>query len=255
MLNHSTPFLESFVINKEIIYTDKDYIDHLNSVNYDGLSPYLVAVDRGFLDIVEFLSNVDEINMNARDNLGQNALQIAVKNNRPKIFMYLILNTKLVTSHPNNPNFSRSINFLNKDVNGQNILHIAVYGEKLEMIKEIIELKGIFTPSLLNEKDNENHTSLHFAAYTGNVEIVKILLDFADLDVDAKGIENETPLHWAAENGFFDVVKLLCEKGHADFKAVDKNGKTPKQRAELNGQNDVVNYLNNLEEIDKQEAK
>ena len=84
---------------------------------------------------------------------------------------------------------------------------------------------------------------------------MKILLDFADLDVDAKGIENETPLHWAAENGFFDVVKLLCEKGHADFKAVDKNGNTPKQRAELNGQNDVVNYLNNLEEIDKQEAK
>lgn len=251
---HSTAFLKTLISNKEKIYQNSNYVEYFNSANYDGFSPFLLAVDRGFCDIVEFLCNVDEINLNAVDNLNQNALQIAVKNNRNKIFKFLISNINLTNSLPQNAKLSRSIYFLNKDVNGQNLLHIAAYEERLDMIKEIIQLNDIFKPSFLNERDNENHTPLHFAAYSGNKEIIDILLEFVNcdskddkLDVDAKGIENETPLHWAAENGFIDVVKLLCEKGKADFNAVDKNEKTPKQRAEMRNHTTVVDYLDQLE--------
>lgn len=251
--SHSTSFVKMLILYKEKFYADLKFIEHFNSKNYDGLTPFLLAVDRGCLEIVEFLKNVDEINLNARNNLNQNALQIAIENNRNKVFQFLILNTELIDSAPQNENFSRSIDFTNKDVNGQTLLHIASYKARVEMIKEIIQLKNVFKPSFLNERDNEKHTALHFAAYSGSVEIVNILLDFANLDsddkldVNAKGNENETPLHWAAENGFIDVVKILCEKGHADVNAIDDNGNTPKMRAEMRNFTDLVDYLSQLE--------
>lgn len=248
---HSTKFVKALISHKEKIFDTKSstFSEIINSVNYEGLTPFLEAVERGYLDLVEFLSSMGEVNLNARNDQNQNALQISVKNHLNKVFKFLISNVKLVTSsNTEDDQLLRAINFSNKDVNGQNLLHLATYEGNLEIVKEIIQLKTVFKPSLLNEKDNENHTSLHFAAYSGNSEIVDILLHFLDaLEVDAKGIEEETPLHWAAENGFIDIVKLLCEKGHADVGVVDINGKTPKQRAEDHEHDDVVEYLNQFE--------
>jgi ankyrin repeat protein len=48
-----------------------------------------------------------------------------------------------------------------------------------------------------------------------------------------------TPLHWAAYGGRFDVVKLLLEHG-ADPNTQDEDGRTPLHKAAYKGHVDVV---------------
>jgi hypothetical protein len=55
-----------------------------------------------------------------------------------------------------------------------------------------------------------------------------------------------TPLHWAAGSGQLDVVRYLVEHG-ADSRAVDNQGNTPLRKAEIFGHKQVVEYLESVE--------
>ena len=63
------------------------------------------------------------------------------------------------------------------------------------------------------------------AALTGNIEAAKqAIVDDANMNV--KGSGRWTPMHFAAWGGYNEVVKLLIAKD-ADLNAEDVNGKTP----------------------------
>ncbi|KAF3005617.1 hypothetical protein E8E13_002525 [Curvularia kusanoi] len=64
----------------------------------------------------------------------------------------------------------------------------------------------------LEERDDEEATALHWAAYHGNVEIVRLLLE-AGADIEAETEDNGTALHIAAHEDHEDVVRLLLEEG------------------------------------------
>ena len=68
-------------------------------------------------------------------------------------------------------------------------------------------------------------TALHLAAYDGNTECVKLLLD-AGADVNAMDNMEQTPLHNAAKRGHAKVYALLISRG-ADKKVKSWIGETP----------------------------
>lgn len=88
---------------------------------------------------------------------------------------------------------------------------------------------GLPLPQLLSvmdisARDKEGSTLMHYAAYTGLVEEMQILLE-NKCPVDAKNNAGATPLHYAAITGNLDVIKLLLNAG-ANFE--EKLGdKTP----------------------------
>jgi ankyrin repeat protein len=55
-------------------------------------------------------------------------------------------------------------------------------------------------------------TPLHYAAKSGNSELVVLLID-RGASVDALTIANETPSHWAAQSGNSEIIALLMGKG------------------------------------------
>ena len=68
--------------------------------------------------------------------------------------------------------------------------------------------------------------SIHDAADSGNIEVVKQHLA-AGTDVNAKDDSfGGTPLHYAAMEGHMEIVELLITKG-ADVNAKDDGGATP----------------------------
>lgn len=77
----------------------------------------------------------------------------------------------------------------------------------------------------VNRPGKYGQTSLHFAASTGNVEMMKCLLAHgADVDVtDPRGL---TPLHNAAREGRPEAAEILVSEG-ADIHAKSAAGKTP----------------------------
>jgi ankyrin repeat protein/L-ascorbate metabolism protein UlaG (beta-lactamase superfamily) len=116
-----------------------------------------------------------------------------------------------------------------RDREGTTALHNAAWRGNLDVVRYLIE-QGASVNALMNGGGN---TPLHNAASTGNIEVVRALLD-AGTQVDCRTTWGATPLQWAARQGGEDVVQLLLERG-ADARAVSNDGATPFFAAVDNG--------------------
>jgi ankyrin repeat protein len=100
----------------------------------------------------------------------------------------------------------------------------ALYSGNTALVEKMIKEH----PSLANAKDIDGQekgwTPLHVAAYSGDVEMVKVLLNHhAKVDaVDKRGL---TPLLWTAFEGKQEVAAVLLSNG-ADINARGRDGRT-----------------------------
>jgi Ankyrin repeats (3 copies) len=86
---------------------------------------------------------------------------------------------------------------------------------------------------------------LHAAAFSGNFEVVRILIGYDPAGINARDWFGSTPLLWASEGRYFDddsVLRLLLEHG-ADIDAQDEDGWTPLYSASVRGAVEVVRLL------------
>jgi len=93
----------------------------------------------------------------------------------------------------------------------------------------------------INAKDNIGWTPLHFAAYHGITDIVRLLLEHG-ADINARDADGLTPLHIAAALGHVDAVRLLLRKG-ADPGARDNRGRTPLDLAREGGHAEAIRII------------
>ena len=75
----------------------------------------------------------------------------------------------------------------------------------------------------------DGFTPLHLAAYGDNMELAKLLID-SGADLEAKNENGETPLHLAAWGDNIEIAKFLIDSG-ADVNAKTNYGFTPLHRA------------------------
>lgn len=90
-----------------------------------------------------------------------------------------------------------------------------------------LEIKHFFRTGCHNihVKDNDGNTPLHESAKTGNLHVIKSILEYG-APVDAINNKGETPLHVATLEKNFESMKLLLHAG-SDPNAQDKNQCTP----------------------------
>jgi ankyrin repeat protein len=107
----------------------------------------------------------------------------------------------------------------------------------------------------LHVRGRFENAPLHAAAYSGNIEVVRILIECDPADIDVRGEVGGTPLLDASDGRFFQdgaVLRLLLERG-ADINARKKDGQTPLHWASMQGALEVVRLL--LEHGARVEAK
>jgi ankyrin repeat protein len=100
-------------------------------------------------------------------------------------------------------------------------------------------------PELVTSWSSDGFTPLHLAAFFGQEEAAKILLERgADVNLVARHTSlHVAPLHSAAAGGFHpEIVKLLLEHG-ADPNAAQDGGFTPLHSAAQNDHREVVEAL------------
>lgn len=125
--------------------------------------------------------------------------------------------------------------------NGWTPLFFATRTNNLEMIDTLISLGA--NPLIVDQMEE---TLIHSAAIcTDSRELCKKLLSFG-IPINSCNITNETPLHWAAYHGNLEFVKELVENG-ADIYSTDGSGWTPAKLATSDLRWDVVTYLNERE--------
>ena len=118
----------------------------------------------------------------------------------------------------------------------QEIIEAARSGD-LAKVKEL----AAANPGVVNAKDPDGRTPLHWACRGVHLEVLEFLL--------ARGADGNTgdrngasPLHWATMAGHASMVKLLLDHG-ADPSARDANGDTPLNLAASQGFRETVDLL------------
>jgi hypothetical protein len=123
---------------------------------------------------------------------------------------------------------------------GRNPLHGAARSGNLEVVRKLVE----YDPAYINAKDGTGWTPLLMASKGRNSKdgsVVRLLLEHG-ADVNAQSTNGQTPLHEASSYGALEVVRLLLEHG-ADVEAKRNNGKTALQFAVEGGHDEIMEFL------------
>lgn len=114
--------------------------------------------------------------------------------------------------------------------------------------KNISEIERILDDRVYNELaavdivDSNGITPLHTAAYNGNINIARLLID-SDVNVNAADENGVTPLHVATHNGHVKLCRLLINRGANIDAAITKDGKTVLHVAAFLGNLSMINLL------------
>ncbi|XP_077862816.1 uncharacterized protein LOC102805597 [Saccoglossus kowalevskii] len=125
------------------------------------------------------------------------------------------------------------------DTEMKSCLHWAVGCGHLEFTLTILLSGG---DSLLDLKDKNDQTPMHYAAELGFHQIMKLFLDYG-AKIDPKDRDEKTPLHLAAQYGRLQCVQILIEANSMQINEDDVEGRTPLLLASLEGHCRVVKCL------------
>eukprot|EP01132_Coremiostelium_polycephalum_P002347 gene2347-2895_t len=101
----------------------------------------------------------------------------------------------------------------------------------------------------VSSKDDEGHTVLHWAAFSGNAKLLRYIIH-KGADIDCKDNIGRTALHWAAYKGYIEAVRVLHEEG-ASLMIKDVDDLTPYQLALTRSTEPCLKYLLNAQKEKK----
>ncbi|KAI7732839.1 hypothetical protein M8C21_022167 [Ambrosia artemisiifolia] len=127
------------------------------------------------------------------------------------------------------------------DVNGYRAVHVAAqYGQTSFLNYIVAKYRADF-----DVPDNDGRTPLHWAAYKGFTDSIRLLL-FWDAFQGKQDKEGCTPLHWAALRGNLEACVVLIHAGtKQELLVKDSAGFTPAQIAADRGHHHVSLILSN----------
>ncbi|KAI4995700.1 probable protein S-acyltransferase 23 isoform X1 [Hordeum vulgare subsp. vulgare] len=199
----------------------------------------------------------------APDGNGYHALQWAALNNYPHVALYIIEHGGDVNAEDHSQQtalhwaavrgatatadvlLENGARLEAGDVNGYRALHVAAQYGQTTFLHHIVSKYGADFEAL----DNDGRSSLHWAAYKGNADTIRLLL-FMDANQVRQDKNGCTPLHWAAIRGSLEVCTLLVHAGtKQELTLRDSGGFTPSQLAADKGQRHLSNILSNATKV------
>ncbi|XP_017461197.1 PREDICTED: Usher syndrome type-1G protein homolog, partial [Rhagoletis zephyria] len=104
-----------------------------------------------------------------------------------------------------------------------------------------VELLREATRRECNAADEDGMTAVHWAAYSGSLDALRIIVGRGG-DPGRCDLFGNTALHWAAANGHLKAASFLVSFG-VNLWALDNQLHSAKEVAALNGREEVVQYL------------
>ena len=190
-------------------------------------TPLMYACMRGYSTTVSTC-----LKLGARVNLvnvkGNTAASLAILTGNPDI-VSLIMAAKGVDP-------PLMLNAVDQEQFGRNALMLAALHGYQSILLEILGRPGID----VNYRDTKGYTALALASTTTHVSVVKILLNY--VDVDSPNNIGSTPLIIAAEGGKDEMVMEML-KHNADWRLQNHDGHTAFMKAIIHGHPQVVKVL------------
>ena len=123
---------------------------------------------------------------------------------------------------------------------GTNPLHSTARSGNLKVLRILIE----YDPACVNARNEWGSTPLYWASGSESLNGSPVIRDLLEhgADINVQNNVGRTPLHWASEDAPLEVVRLLLEHG-ADVDVKDNDGKTALQVAAEGGYDKIVELL------------
>lgn len=194
-----------------------------NCLNYHF---YSILLSDSTNDIVEIVKLLLKYNIDLeQENIDNSNKMLSI--DESLLFLAININTHIL-------NLVFKENYFNSSK--KTFLHNAVKKENYFIVKYLIEEKKLN----VNETDVNLSTPLHIACKNTNLNIVKILLlNGAEHTLD-KG--NRTPIYYAVIKGNIEILKILIQY-NANIAYVDSYGKNLLEYANEYKNQQIVNYL------------
>ena len=181
-------------------------LDFFRAVRADNVGTVQRLIERG-------------VDPNQRDESGQTGLLIALREPSPKVVEALVASPKVDVEARNS-----------KD---ESPLMLAALKGQQDVVKKLIARDA--------DVNKPGWAPLHYAATSGQVAIIKLLLDNYAF-IDAQSPNGTTPLMMAAMYGSPEAVKLLIDEG-ADLAMKNDQGMTALEFAKRAKRSDAVALL------------
>lgn len=206
------------------IYTYAVDLDHIGE---DGESALHLAIVYNASQVVQFLLDRSNIDVNTPDSEEYTALQLAVVRKRLDILQMLLNNPRVKAGQVHNSSretalilaikhrFTESVPMLlaahqripvnHLDRSGSSALHYAVMQEDTATVRLLLGCPGLVvtTPS------RDGRTALAHAAMFAGMEMVSLLLETGDFDLSHRDSYGKTAFDWAQTNPCVEVVEAL----------------------------------------------
>ena len=183
------------------------------------------AAHNGHVAIVRLLVEVGDIDLTLEDRWGLTARERASNRGHDDI---VALIDGLTTERE-------------RAANAVSILAELARGDSEAAIMEIIDRGNIKVNAV--DTDNENYTALHYAAGLGYERVVRALMGYDDIRVNAVDSATRTALHIATAGNHLGIVRALLEHRSIYAKAKTSDGQTALHYAAQLGHSNIVRVL------------
>ena len=181
-------------------YIEEKGVDKNSISSFSKESPLFLACDindKNHYDVVEYLVEMQNADVNITTKDGETPLHRACKRENLRIVKFL---------HMHNANTDL------KDINGETPLHYACeYNSNIDVVKYLIEEQKCNK----NAIDNNGRNALHFACRGGNFNIVIYLIENQHFDIGMKDNFEMAPLDYSKRNLEY-IIKLEDESDDDD---------------------------------------
>ncbi|XP_014282654.1 transient receptor potential channel pyrexia [Halyomorpha halys] len=117
---------------------------------------------------------------------------------------------------------SKQVDANTLDSAGVSPLHIAADTGNINIVRMLLEVENINVDLLSRDRGN---TALHYAAEGGHIDVIKVLL-IKKASVSIRNKKGQIPLHLGTRSQSADCVEILL-KAHSDIGAKDNENRTP----------------------------
>ena len=159
--------------------------------------------------------------------------------------------------------------YKSREYDGSTILHISVFRKLYDIVKIIIDFckdknkDGL--KDFINEKNKMGTTAIHFAAFKGDVKIIKLLIENG-ADIYATTNRELNIFHYSAQGNkptslmyfYLNYYYLSSEKDQKIIELIkgkDSGGSTPLHWAAYSNAEDILLYLINLKIFQNESEK
>ena len=164
---------------------------HSCTVGHNDATPLHIASHRGHLDIVRYLVEKQQCDVECTDKYGDTPLHYAAYGGSLGTIQYLIS--------------ERGCDPICRGLYGRTTLHHACHRGKLNVVKYLVEDVKV-EPSC---RDEDDATPLHIASQFGQLSVVRLLVEKYQCDPATRKRNGETPTDLAQREGHTHITSYL----------------------------------------------